>query len=653
MELKMKNKFSLKKHRSSEDETTTNEPKKKKKIRKGKKLFGSSNKVFEGENGFTYPFGYEESDAYLFMGNKKVVSVFDVLFQYGTNNPAEIGWVQMIIPREEISTGQTIFIQRQQRMAKEEEVEIIEKKLTSNLASLDNTVSGDAQQIAQNANRKNDMRLAQMLAGEYDHVVDSDVRLIIKADSPENVEKTLAELKRIYKNDGVRGVMLVRRTGKQLEEFEEMLVDVSADGLHNSDMSTVAGTRIFLPSSGFSDREGVFVGNDMQSYINRNPAIVDFEGIKNAVVFMGGVHPFVSVGGLQNGTKLENGGSAVGHVIAEANWLAGNRTHHIVLSEFDYHFEDSLVFDFSKENVSINPFEVFGTPETVQQDATANFDKSVMMMTLLSGAYGTEKEIDFMQELKSLLVDWFIKRAGGGSGMYAQDPENEPLRAQRILATNDHEGYPKPTDFLIEAKANVARRSNQGESFERDADFLYKTLDSTFTTYPNIFKRATTIPNVFRAKDRNIYYDLSKITQDKKLLGAVFMNVLAYVTNRALAGEMIVIHGLDRIDIPEQPLLPYRERIDRKNIGLVTIFEQSENKINPTSFQNFVGKLSRQDFVVLGGLTENELIGINKSWREPLPRKVSDQLLASKDGVLYFYRERDRVGALIDTHLVL
>ncbi len=72
------------------------------------------------------------------------------------------------------------------------------------------------------------------------------------------------------------------------------------------------------------------------------------------------------------------------------------------------------------------------------------------------------------------------------------------------------------------------------------------------------------MPDVYKATDRNIYYDISALGSNKKIASAVFLNVLAYVTNRALEGEQIVIHGLDKINVPVDLLTPYKDRIDRK-----------------------------------------------------------------------------------------
>lgn len=645
----------LRKKKKQDKQETTVKPNKRMKISpikpfKKVELLGGKKEI-DGERGFTFPFGYQEEDAYLFLGQKKVVCVFDVLFQYGTHNPASIGWLLDVIPREEIQSGKAMFIQRQQGMNKERENEIIDNEIETNITTILSSNDGKSSKDRnQNKQKVGDMQIAGFLSGQQDTIIDSDICLVIKADSVEKVETVLKELKEAYKYHDVKGVLLIRRTGEQLKELQHLFTHVRADAWHTSDMSSVSAGRIFLPSSGFSDVTGTFVGTDISALLTNNPSIIDFTGINDAVVFMGGVTARGSIDGTEGGGMFQNGGSAVAHTISEANYLSGKRIHHIVLSKFSYRAPDSLIFDMSKE--SINTLEVFGTPETVQEDATANFNKAVTVMLLLSNTVNEEKYAEMEAELKEILIDWFIHTANN-SGMYTKDPENDRNRAKRILATNNHKNYPTPYDLLPALQANISRRGKDGELAKKSANFLYQTLSTAFNEYPNIFHKETTLPNIYKATDRNIYYDISPLEYSKKIASAVFLNTLAYVTNRALEGEQIVIHGLDKVDVPVEQIAPYKERITRKNIGLITVFEESESKVNPKTYSRFVGRLSRQDMVILGGLTEVELTYINESWRRELPVPVANVLLESQNGILYFYRKRDRVGALVNTHLIL
>lgn len=602
---------------------------------------------FRGDSGFTYSLGYVDTDAYLFLGKGRMVrAIFDITFAYGTHNPDSIGWVTKLIPSEYIRSGQIVIVQRQKGVDKSTENKIFEKTLASSMATIENSKESDFREKSKNSTRITDLMLAAELA-KNNAIIDSDLMLIVKADSTKKVEKVIHELKLNYKSSNIDGVTIVRRTGEQLKSLETLLTTVHGDIYHNTDMKEVAADRLLLPSAGFADKYGVSIGKDTHSYISNNPAVVDFSTIRNAIIYVGDNRPFVSIGGYEGGSFMQNGGTALSHVIADGQYLNGGRTHHIVLTPNGYHAGDSLIFDMAKE--SINPLEVFGTPDTVVQDTNANIDKVTTMLLMAADA---ENNAYIKSNLKKQLIEWITYRAKG-TGIYTDDPEHNPVKAQRILATDNHENYPVPADFLLSMNTNKAAAANSSAAESRDAKLMYDTMSTLVSTYPMVFDKTTTLPNVFKADNRNIYYDLSNLGEDTKLIAIVFLNIIAYVTHRALPGETICIDGIDEIELPVETLGAYRKRMNSKGINLISVFNHLERKVNPVSYESFVGRLNQQDMVVLGALTENDEKIFSKAWQQTLPTAVAGPLKSGNNGIFYFYRKRDRIGALVDTHLIL
>lgn len=614
---------------------------------KKKKRIKKNDTEFIGESGFTYPFGYTDTDPYIFLGKGKPVrAVFDIVFAYGTNRPDKIGWVNKVIPRYFIESGKVVFIQRQKGIPKETEDKIFQNSLPSNVETMNNSTAKDTREDAKNNSRTADLELAAQLS-QSDTIVDSDLMLVVKASTPAKVEEVVKELKLNYKKAEVEGIMIVRRTGEQLQSLKTLFTSIHGDSFHNTDMISVAAGRLFLPSAGFSDQYGVRVGRDVFSFIQNNPAVIDFSNIKNAIIYTGGAHPVVSIDGDEGANFMQFGGSALSHVIADGQYLNGARIHHIVLAKNDYHAGDSLVFDMSKE--SINPLEVFGTPETVIQDANANFDKVTRMLLMAASA---ESNPYIKSNLKKQLIEWITYRAKG-NGIYSDDPEHNPVKAQKILATDNHKDYPVPADFLLSMNTNLADASNAGPEEKRDAKLMYDTMSTLVSTYPSVFDKTTTLPNVFTADQRNIYYDLSNLGEDPKLLAIVFLNVIAYVTHRALPGETICIDGIDEMELPVEALTAYKKRMKVKEINLITTFESLNKSINPYSYRDFSGYLSDQDMVVLGKITSEDVNTFSDLWQQELPPVVAKQLMGGSDGIFYFYRKKDRLGAVVDVQLIL
>lgn len=606
---------------------------------------------FDGEAGFTAPFGYLDEDGYLLTGKNRAMSVFDLMFQYGTNNPASIGWVTDIIPRSPIRHGEIHFIQRQRGMEKAMEEDVFTKHLKSNSETISNEETADSRVESQNKQRVNDMALAKYLAGQEETIVDSDMLLLVKGKKPEDIEIAVEELKDSYKDSQTKGVMTIRKTGQQLETLRDMLDRPHTDARHNSDMVSVASARLFLPSSGFSDPDGEDIGIDVNSILPQQHATANFAGVKNAVIFSGGVSAGVTFSdGRLPAEPMEFGGSTIATMLSKASYLAGRRTHHILINRFDYKLpNDSLYFDMRKD--AINPFEVFGHPETVKLDFEANLEKAVNMMMLLSNDLNNDDKY-IRTNLHNLLLEWYLNEANGG-GIYTENPDDNPMRAQMVLAKEEHEDYPTPTDFLTAVgNYNQEKRANDGELERRDAEHLYKTLKDSFSQHPEVFARTTSIPDQFGRNDRNIYYDISRFSTKKEVKGAVFLNVLSYVANRALEGEIIVIHGLDGIKITEDMLLAYNDILKRRGIGKIVVFEDKANdEINPETFSRFTGSMNTQDLVVVGGLTDRSVK--NVSWFASLPMTVQQQLAQQQQGLFFFYRKADRVSSVVQTSIQL
>ena len=134
----------------------------------------------------------------------------------------------------------------------------------------------------------------------------------------------------------------------------------------------------------------------------------------------------------------------------------------------------------------------------------------------------------------------------------------------------------------------------------------------------------------------------------------MLLNVLAYVVNRALEGEVIIIHGLDSVQITPNMLDDYKKIMNKKNIGKVIVFEDAENEeINPDTFSKFIGGIKEQDFVCIGSLTDKDVERIK--WFDNLPITARRQLLetTTSDGIYYMRRNRDRLSSVIRTNVRL
>mgnify|MGYP007081457330 CR=1 FL=1 len=625
----------------------------KKKLKAQQRRAAKRKSRFKGARGFLDEGGYVEYDGYLKVkGTGKYISFYDAKVRYGTNNNEAIGWYNKFLPSATLKDGDVWFALREKGMDKSTENDVLGKRVHSRKATMEGQKqSTDIRENAKKQSEYKDILLTEELSKD-DTVIDSDCILAITSNSPEGILKTEKELRQNYKDDGKRGLMLVRRTAQQMDTLKNIFHTTAADVWHNSDVTKVASTRLFLPSSGFADELGRFAGYDVHAYIDESVSLIDFYGIRNAVIITGGTQAQVSIGGREGAVMINNAGSAWAHMIADSNYISGgNRNHHIVLVPFGgYHEPDARIFDMNKE--TINTLEVFGDKETVERDFNNNMDKITEIVMMLLGDKNQDPVIRSM--FQSQYLDWFLHRARG-TGMYTDHPTEEPTKAWQALATTNHKNYPRLIDLVTEMNTLENFEAKKGELNRQKAEQLKRTLQTSSKRYPQVFSSYTTIPDTLGFEDRNIYYDLSTIpTDDPMVKGAIFLNTLAYATGRAMPGDEIIIHGIDSITINPDVLARYREKLNNLNVGVVTTFEKRNNaEMNIETLNSFVEPLASQDMVILGGLTNTMIDQVQSSWGRELSGIVLSDLQARNEGQFYVYRKRDMTNAVIDTHLVL
>lgn len=646
----LKGVFKLKKKDSGLKQKLTRQQKKK--LKTQQKKAAKRRTKFRGAKGFLDEGGYVEYDGYLKVkGTGKYISFYDAKVRYGTNNEESIGWYNKFLPSTTLKDGDVWFALREKGMDKTTENNVLGKRVHSRKSTMEGQKqSTDIRENAKKQAEYKDILLTEELSKD-DTVVDSDCILAIMSNSPEGILKTEKELRQNYKDDGKRGLMLVRRTAHQMETLKTIFHTTAADVWHNSDVTKIAATRLFLPSSGFADEIGRFAGYDVHAYIDESVSLIDFYGIRNAVIITGGTPAQVSIGGREGAVMIGNAGSAWAHMIADSNYIsAGNRNHHIVLVPFGgYHEPNSKIFDMSKE--TINTLEVFGTRDTVERDVNNNIDKVTEIVMMLLGDKNQDSDIKSM--FQSQYLDWMIHRARG-TGMYTDHPAEEPTKAWQALATTNHKNYPRLIDLITEMNTLENEEAKTGQLARQKAEQLKRTLETSSRRYPAVFSSYTTIPDTLGFEDRNIYYDLSNITDDPMVQGAIFLNTLAYAAGRAMPGDEIIIHGIDSISINPDVLARYREKLNNMNVGVITTFEKRDNsEMNIETLNSFVEPLANQDMVILGGLTNSMITQVQSSWGRELSGTVLSDLKARNDGQFYVYRKRDMTNAVIDTHLVL
>jgi len=261
-----------------------------------------------------------------------------------------------------------------------------------------------------------------------------------------------------------------------------------------------------------------------------------------------------------------------GKRIANDTVEEGHRVFHVVANNFEYDVndEESEIIDLSEGN--LNPIEMFGDIERDEdkkvQIFNTNLLKIVQMFNLMSGREMKSKQKAMTED--SLVTFYKQKR------MWTDIPEKYPnelkiygLKSETVPKMSDF--TTQLTDILVNEKLN---RKHSIEDEIRDAEHLQKVMNNILKKYHAIINTITTLPDPKTIDKTQIYYDLSGLSEDSKIMEAQYLNTLHYILSVAEAQDVIMIHGLDKMSVETLSVLKnsLKRAIDR-DVKIVYLFD--------------------------------------------------------------------------------
>lgn len=284
-----------------------------------------------------------------------------------------------------------------------------------------------------------------------------------------------------------------------------------------------------------------------------------------------------------------------GKRIANDTVEEGHRVFHVVANNFEYNVndEESEIIDLSEGN--LNPVEMFGDIERDEdkkvQIFNTNLLKIIQMLNLISGREMNSKQKTMTED--SLVTFYKQKR------MWTNNPEKYPnelkiygLKSETVPKMSDF--TTQLSDFLLkEAEKERYRR----EDDVRDAKYLPGIIKNSLRKYRTIINTTTTLPDPKTIDETQIYYDLSGLADDSKIMEAQFLNTLHYILSVAEAQDVIMIHGLDKMSVETLSVLKnsLKRAIDR-DVKIVYLFDtiggkEEENDVEYSNLFNTDGIL--------------------------------------------------------------
>lgn len=651
-----------------------------KQVKKRKKLQKKYKKenIREKNDAFAPLFGYDYRPSYIYSGNR-CGTILKIVNKYGTNHDGSFGWFVNLIPESsEEGNIKTKLIEADKPMDSKKQDEIFRKEVNK-------IIRGNSQENASKAENEGDRTIREMVVDDVMEAsrsdaksklaIDSFIYLMITADTPEHVSKQLRKINENYK-DLINGVQAMSVAGNQEKMFKSLLAPPKGDKNDYTWMSDDFAGNDHAVRRGLDDDRGVSVGEITQDYTGGQALMSLYESIDKRAV----VCAYESSSVYQYDTYDDlTGASLWGQRIANDATVHGHRVFHIVMNGFEYGADDfdvegedeetkfvcppSLERDIGRVDLSkghLNPIEMFGDKERDKDNKVqifnTNLNKIKHMFKLMSGRNIEGKQQTMLEEA---LVTFYKQKR-----MWTDNPEKYPNEL-RIYGLKS-ETVPKMGAFTTQLTDLVLKNVSDKNDYKipdeiRDAKHLQTVMKNTLSRYRSIVNTITTLPDPKSIDELQMYYDLSRLSNDSEMMEAQFLNIFSYVMTACEKGDVIMFHGLDKITT--ETLSVIKGRIDtatRQGIKLVYLFDtiggSTHDKVGNIEFANLFnteGLLYQSldvdfGYTVLGAMTMKDLEQYQVKVKQKLTKRLQSIMTATNEPFQYqIRRPKDYTSVIV------
>ena len=640
-----------------------------KQVKKRKKLQKKYKKenIREKNNAFAPLFGYDYTPSYIYSGNR-YATILKIVNKFGTNHDGSFGWFVNLIPESNeegnvitklIEADKPIDSKKQDEIFKKEVNKIIRGHSEENASKSENEGDKTIKELV-----VHDVLQASRADAKSKLAIDSFIYVMITADTPYHVSKQLRKINENYK-DQINGVQAMSVAGNQEKMFKNLLEPPKGDKNDYTWMSDEFAGNDHAVRRGLDDDTGVSVGELTQDYTGGQALMSLYNSIgKRAVV---GAYESSSIYQYDGYDDL-TGSSLWGQRIANDATVHGHRVFHIVMNGFEYGVDDfdvegedketkfvcppSLERDIGRVDLSkgnLNPIEMFGDSvrdkDNKVQIFNTNLNKIKHMFKLMSGRTLVPRQTTMLEEA---LVTFYRQKR-----MWTEQPEKYPNEL-RIYGLKS-ETVPKMGAFTTQLTdlvlKNTSEKTYKIDDDIRDARHLETVMKNALSKYRAIVNTTTTLPDPKSIEKLQMYYDLSKLSNDSEMMEAQFLNIFSYVMTACEKGDVIMFHGLDKITT--ETLNVIKGRIDtatRQGIKLVYLFDtiggSGYSKTEGLEYANLFnteGLLYQSldvdfGYTVLGAMTLKDLELYQEKVKQKLTSRLQSILTATNEPYQYQIR---------------
>ncbi len=393
-------------------------------------------------------------------------------------------------------------------------------------------------------------------------------------------------------------------------------------------------------TNGLADPGGQYVGS-MTGDVNNSAVLLDVDAWDG--------HIIVASGALNEYLGRAKVSDMWCSKISQAALLGNHRVVHLIFNGCDL---DRLgpVFESLSAKVDlgagdVNMFEMFGTVQDELAVFAAQIEKLKLMFEQLyeqtDGAIGSIIRSELEDAATSFYVD---------QGMWR--PNAAAHRDQLRVVGIPHDQVPRLqlfVSYLNTAKKALLHSEVNDPDQLRALNVLTGIASSMLTTNGDLFNKVTSEAVDGARESLRVVYDFSKLMRrGRGVATAQLVNVIGFAVGGLDAGDVVVLHGAERIDERVKPYLSqqFGQLCDRGG-RLVYSYDSVDAMLDDAGFNTFDGA----DYTILGTMLESTVERYQELMRQKIPPDLARLVTLRDDGLAYLRRSVTNVVFEMDLAL--
>lgn len=567
-----------------------------------------------------------ESDRYYIDG--RVGAILTVTIPEGSNYKLPRAWGVNAIPTVSDSRASVSLITSVGVVPEKEVIDKISEATKSARGSLDEAEESgqltDASAAQQLADDMADIAV-EIKSGNY---MALSIRLNLIADNEDALEQSIREIEIGYRN-WFNKITLEQFVGEQQTDYKNLFKAPAKQLGYNYKLTSqeLAGMSPFI-TRGLEDPSGIFVGR-LAADVNSGAVMLDTQLFDKLTMIGARGDAVIGPNVIHDITKS----SLWGVQYAQDALMHGSKVHQVILNQADpLNFGTvnlkpiTEVVDASKGK--INMLEVFGEKERELQLFSVQIEKLKLIVKQLN----PDLREDDMQLLGEVLEEFYID-----AGNWKSNAKNhvDELRLVGIPSSQVPRFDQVPAYFRraqLDAASGNAKNSYT-KSDLRSLKRFERMFDELYNKYGDLFSRQTDLDTRRIQNATQAIYRFGDIyVRGENVFLAQVINTLAYLSGNIGRGDVIIIHGAERIS---DSMYKYFEQQVQYywSVGakVVMLFDTPRAMLSSKMYTD-------ADAIMLGPSSKDEIDMFSAKFNSPLPSTVRSELSESGTQNEYYFK---------------